>query len=67
MSMFKSVTTNRHVAGVKESQWPRFSKQLWQTGYRDHIIRDDSDFHGRQVYIERNPGRWLEKCESIGK
>ena len=65
IGMFKGLTTNRYIAGVKEVNWPRFSRQLWQTGYRDHIIRDDRDLWARQLYIERNPGRWLEKRDSL--
>ncbi len=65
MGMFKSVTTNKYIAGVNEANWPRFSRQLWQTGYRDHIIRDDRDLWARQLYIERNPGRWLENRDSL--
>ena len=61
MGMFKSITTNRYISEVRDANWPRYSKQLWQTGYCDHIIRDERDLYGRQLYIERNPGRWLEK------
>ena len=33
---------------------------LWQTGYYDHIIRDDLDFIRRWRYIDNNPAAWLE-------
>ena len=32
---------------------------VWQSGFNDHIIRDDNDFAVRWDYIETNPLRWL--------
>jgi REP element-mobilizing transposase RayT len=34
--------------------------ELWQTGYHDHIIRDDRDYRVKWEYIANNPARWLE-------
>ena len=31
---------------------------IWQTGFYDHIIRDDEDYQIRFRYIEENPARW---------
>ena len=31
---------------------------IWQTGFYDHIIRDDGDYQIRFRYIEENPARW---------
>lgn len=36
------------------------NKELWQSGYYDHIIRDESDYLIRCQYIDDNPARWLE-------
>ena len=47
------------------SSLKRFTNQkagfdLWQTGYYDHIIRDDEDFIRRWRYIDNNPAVWLD-------
>jgi putative transposase len=38
---------------------------LWQTGYYDHIVRDEQDYQTRWQYIDGNPTRWAEDeyCE----
>ena len=33
---------------------------LWQNGYHDHIVRDESDFLRIWQYIDNNPAVWLE-------
>jgi REP element-mobilizing transposase RayT len=33
---------------------------VWQRGYYDRIIRNDSELHRLRRYIENNPARWLE-------
>ena len=33
-------------------------KDLWQRGYHDHIVRDESDFQRIWTYIENNPLKW---------
>ena len=40
--------------------------KLWQTGYYDHIVRDEQDYQTRWKYIDGNPARWAEDeyCES---
>ena len=56
------------------SSLKRFSNRkagidLWQSGYYDHIIRDDEDFLCRWRYIDNNPAAWLEDeyCPLNGK
>ncbi len=39
------------------------SQHLWQRGYYDHIIRDDSDLHRIREYIEYNPLQWSHQNE----
>ncbi len=34
--------------------------ELWQSGYYDHIIRDERDYRVRWEYIYSNPARWAE-------
>lgn len=59
--VFKSVTTTRYIAGVREHGWPRFDRHLWQPNYYDHIVRNDDDLETRRRYIEGNPARWEAK------
>lgn len=45
--------------------WKRFTNRdsgqsLWQSGYHDHIIRDDNDFLNHWTYIDQNPARWTQ-------
>lgn len=35
-------------------------ESIWQTGYYDHVIRDDSDFEIKAQYIIENPKRWAD-------
>jgi REP element-mobilizing transposase RayT len=34
------------------------TSRIWQRGYHDHIIRDESDLERIREYIETNPIRW---------
>jgi putative transposase len=52
---FKSITTNRYVNGVKNNNWQRFDKRLWQLRYHDHIIRNENDLNRIREYIIANP------------
>ena len=47
------------------SAWKRFTNRdagytLWQSGYHDHIIRDENDFLRHWTYIDQNPALWAE-------
>ena len=33
---------------------------IWQTGFYDHVIRDERDYLIRAQYIENNPAKWAE-------
>ena len=55
LGTLKSLTTRRW----NEKTGQRGVK-LWQTGYYDHIIRDDNDFLACWTYIDQNPARWAE-------
>ncbi|MEQ8672838.1 MAG: transposase [Aggregatilineales bacterium] len=57
---FKTMTTNAYIRGVKENNWQRFPKKLWQHSYYDHIIRNEVDLHHIQNYIINNPTKWAE-------
>jgi len=52
---FKSITTNRYINCVKQNNWPRFRKRLWQLQYHDRIIRDENELGRIRKYIINNP------------
>ena len=58
---FKSISTNRYIAGVKSETWPRFQDKLWLKSFHDRIGRRDQDLDAKRLYIQRNPARWSEK------
>ena len=33
---------------------------IWQTGFYDHVIRDEKDYLSRWIYIDENPLKWQE-------
>ena len=35
---------------------------VWQRGYHDHIIRNDTDYQRIWEYIDNNPAKWREDC-----
>ena len=60
---FKSLTTNRYISGVRESNWPRFETRLWQRNYYEHVIRNERDFQAIADYITCNPQNWEKDTE----
>jgi REP element-mobilizing transposase RayT len=58
MQGFKSATTVEYCRGVKALGWPGYDVRLWQTGYHDHIVRDDRDLERIRDYIGSNPENW---------
>ena len=57
---FKTMTTNEYIKNVKEHNWPRFDKHLWQRSYYDHILRNEQDYNRIAEYIKNNPRNWSE-------
>ena len=51
----KSLTTNEYIKNVKENNWPKFDKRLWQRNYFERIIRNEKEYLGYRKYIEDNP------------
>ena len=37
-------------------------EKVWQTSYHDHIIRNQADYERIWLYIDANPGRWMDDC-----
>lgn len=61
-SLRSSAPTNKvsnFVAAFKKFTAKEIGTNIWQRGFHDHIIRDDSDFQTRWQYIEENPRKWL--------
>ena len=50
----------RIVAALKRFTNRDAGCRLWQSGYHEHIIRDDNDFLLHWQYIDQNPARWGE-------
>ena len=57
---FKSKTTTEYIKGVKEKNWPKFDRRLWQRNYYEHIIQDEKEYYQIKEYIRRNPENWLK-------
>jgi REP element-mobilizing transposase RayT len=56
---FKATTTRR-VHSLPTTKGLR----LWQRGFYDHVIRDETDLARIRVYIEDNPLRWAQDEEN---
>ena len=60
VGVFKSLTSNEYIRGVKNNGWLRFNKKLWQRNYYEHIIRDEKSYYQISEYIQINPLKWRE-------
>ena len=58
LQVYKSITTDEYITGVKKCGWEPFKRKLWQTNYWDHIIRDEKDYNHIYEYIYNNPAQW---------
>ncbi len=58
VNWFKTMTTNEYIRGVKNYNWPRYNRKLWQQNYWEHIIRSNNDLIRIKKYIKNNPGKW---------
>lgn len=54
----KSVSTM--IGQMKRISSKLAGKPLWQKGFYDHIIRDESDYLRIWQYIDENPAKWAE-------
>ena len=55
---FQSIATVEYIRGVKNHNWNRFNKKLWQRNYWEHIIRNDAECNRIANYIINNPRKW---------
>jgi len=58
VNWFKTMTTNEYIRGVKNYNWPRYDRKLWQQNYWDHIIHSENELIRIKKYIKNNPGKW---------
>jgi REP element-mobilizing transposase RayT len=58
MDWFKTMTTNEYIRGVKNHNWKRFDKKLWQRSYHDRIIGNVFAYARIATYILKNPEKW---------
>ena len=62
---WKSLTTNRYMAGVRTAGWPAFPRRLWQRNYWEHIVRSDEALVNIREYIASNPAHWEKDAERL--
>ena len=55
---FKSITARAYRSGTDDGLWLPMPNGLWQRGYFDHVIRNESDETHAIEYIENNPDNW---------
>jgi REP element-mobilizing transposase RayT len=61
---FKSTTVAGYRKDVVEGGWTPYDRHLWQRGYYDHVVRNDTDLDRVRRYIAANPARWSMKNPS---
>ena len=50
--------TSKFISLLKRYCNREYGKNIWQTSYYDHIIRDEEDYHKIREYIDMNVQRW---------
>lgn len=55
---FKSSVHQRFRSGVRNQGWPPYREKIWQTGYHDHIVRNDRELETLRAYIANNVESW---------
>jgi putative transposase len=65
---FKAFTAIRYGAGVRGEDWPRYHEHLWQRGFYERAIRDETGAAEVRSYIAENPTReWAKLPEMTGE
>ena len=54
----KTMTTNEYIRNVSELGWPPFARRLWQQGYYERVVRNETELARVREYISGNPLRW---------
>ncbi|MDA3881700.1 MAG: hypothetical protein PF481_00275 [Bacteroidales bacterium] len=60
IGVFKSITTNAYICGVKTKHWESFNGKLWQRNYYEHIIQNQQSYNRISEYIIQNPIMWKD-------
>ena len=55
---FKSSVHQRFRSGVHHRGWPPYQQKIWQTGYHDHIVRNDRELETLRLYVAKNVESW---------
>jgi REP element-mobilizing transposase RayT len=50
---------SRYVGALKRFSNKQIGANIWQTGFHDHIIRNEEDYLHHLQYIDENPHKWL--------
>ena len=50
----------KDIRSLKIMVTKRVGYSIWQTGFYDHIVRDEQDYLAKRQYIEENAIKWLE-------
>lgn len=58
---FKTITTNEYIKNIKQNNWLRFEKRLWQRNYYERIIRNEKEYLMIKKYIRDNPKNLFKK------
>jgi len=59
IGVFKSIFVWEYIQNVKNQNWPRFFKRLWQRNYYERIIRNEKEYLAIKNYIRNNPNKLL--------
>ena len=61
----KTLTTYIYIENVKNNNWPKFQKRLWQRNYYEHIIRNEYSLFRIREYMRDNPMNWDEDRNNL--
>lgn len=62
---FKTLSTKIYIENIKDNNWPRFDKRIWQRNYYERIIRDEEEYNTIRQYIQNNPLNWDGDEENV--
>lgn len=54
---FKSISTVEFIRGIRTQKWTG-AKKIWQRGYHERIIRNETELFETRKYITQNPLKW---------
>ncbi len=63
---FKTLTTKIFIDNVKQNNWPKFNKRIWQRNYYERIIRNEKEYLKIKEYIKNNPKMWDRDRNNCG-